>query len=197
MTQSFRDMNQLMARLTAMLIKVRKADILRKKDEYIRKVYSGYRGAVISSGLRPYLPQYFPLYKSHTQGNSIAESGALGVAPFLVNFKRFQWGFGFLPSWLAPGRSGPSPNPNRFSMTRCNVNSRTTLPLLRRSFLPLALRLHPGRPRLLLPTNLPRNLIRTRNPFGKSSFTLPAGSKRRPARCTRFPCPAAVLVSLN
>lgn len=93
MTQSFRDMNQPMARLIAMLIKVRKADILGKKNEYIRKVYSGYRGAVISTDVRPYLPQYFPLYKSHTQGNSVAESGASDVAPFIVKFKRFQWVF--------------------------------------------------------------------------------------------------------
>ena len=93
MTQSFRDMNQPMARLTAMLIKVRKADILGKKNSYVRKVFSGYRGAVISTDIRPYLPQYFPLYKSHTQGNSVAESSASDVAPFLIKFKRFQWAF--------------------------------------------------------------------------------------------------------
>lgn len=93
MTQSFRDMNQPMARLIAMLIKVRKADILGKKNSYVRKVFSGYRGAVISTDIRPYLPQYFPLYKSHTQGNSVAESSASDVAPFLVKFRRFQWVF--------------------------------------------------------------------------------------------------------
>jgi zona occludens toxin len=113
MTQSFRDMNQSMARLIAMLIKVRKADILGKKNEYIRKVYSGYRGAVISTNIRPYLPQYFPLYKSHTQGNSIAESGASDVAPFLVKFKRFQWAFTIISvlicAWAFWPESKPKP----------------------------------------------------------------------------------------
>lgn len=91
MTQSFRDMNQPIARLIAMLIKVRKADVLGKKNEYIRKVHAGYRGAVISDESRPYKPQFFPLYKSHTQGNSVAESAASDVAPFIVKFRRFTW----------------------------------------------------------------------------------------------------------
>lgn len=91
MTQSFRDINQPIARLLAMLIKVRKADILGNKAAYIRKVHAGYRGAVISTDERKYLPQYFPLYKSHTQGLSVAESSAQDVTPFLVKFNRFKW----------------------------------------------------------------------------------------------------------
>ena len=90
-TQSFRDMNQPIARLIATLIKVRKADILGKKNSYIRKVHAGYRGAVISTEERDYKPQYFALYKSHTQGNSVAESGATDVKSILVNFNRFKW----------------------------------------------------------------------------------------------------------
>lgn len=96
MTQNFRDMNQPISGLIAMLIKVRKADILGRKDSYIRKVYSGYRGAVISTDERKYLPQYFKLYKSHTQGNSVAESAASDVAPFIVKWRRFSWGFYFV-----------------------------------------------------------------------------------------------------
>ena len=91
MTQNFRDVNQPIARLLAMLIKVRKADILGKKGAYIRKVHAGYRGAVISTDERKYQPQYFPLYKSHTQGNSVAEAGASDVKPFIVKFNRFKW----------------------------------------------------------------------------------------------------------
>lgn len=91
MTQSFRDMNQPIARLVGMLIKVRKADVLGRKDAYIRKVHAGYRGAVISTEERPYKEQYFPLYKSHTQGNSVAEAAASDVAPFVVKFRRFTW----------------------------------------------------------------------------------------------------------
>lgn len=93
MTQSFRDINQPIARLMAMLIKCRKADILGKKNEYIRKVHAGYRGAVISTETRPYKAQYFPLYKSHTQGNSVAESAASDVAPLSVKLRRWTWGF--------------------------------------------------------------------------------------------------------
>lgn len=93
MTQSFRDMNQPVARLIAMLVKVRKADILGRKDCYIRKVHAGYRGAVISTEERKYLPQMFALYKSHTQGNSVSEAGASDVAPFIVKFNRFKWAF--------------------------------------------------------------------------------------------------------
>lgn len=95
-TQNFRHMCQDIADLMAMLIKVRKADILGKKDEYIRKVHGGYRGAEISSELRPYRAEYFNLYKSHTQGNSVAESSADDVKPFLVRFKRYTRGMWFL-----------------------------------------------------------------------------------------------------
>jgi len=76
-----------------MLIKVRKADILGRKDSYIRKVHAGYRGAVISTDERKYQPQYFPLYKSHTQGNSVTEAGAMDVVPMLVKFNRVKWVF--------------------------------------------------------------------------------------------------------
>ena len=91
MTQNFRDVNQPIARLLAMLIRVRKADILGRKGSYIRKVHAGYRGAVISTDERKYQPQFFSLYKSHTQGNSVAESSAADVVPFLVKFNRFKW----------------------------------------------------------------------------------------------------------
>ena len=89
-TQSFRDMNQPIARLIAMLVKCRKADILGKPGHYIRKVHAGYRGAVISTEERKYKPQYFKLYKSHSQGNSVAESAAGDVQPMIVKFRRFS-----------------------------------------------------------------------------------------------------------
>lgn len=93
MTQSFRDINQPTARLMAMLIRCRKADILGRKDSYIRKVHAGYRGAVISTSERKYESQYFGLYRSHTQGNSVAESIAQDVAPLSVKLRRFTRGF--------------------------------------------------------------------------------------------------------
>lgn len=91
MTQSFRDMEQSIARLLEMLVRVRKASFLGKSDHYIRKVHAGYRGAVISTEERPYKPQFFGLYKSHTQGNSVAESLASDVQPFLVKWRRWSW----------------------------------------------------------------------------------------------------------
>lgn len=89
-TQKFRHMDQSIAELMGMLIRVRKADILGRKDSYIRKVFAGYQGAVISTDERKYQDQYFGLYKSHTQGNSVAESIAADVTPMLVKFKRFS-----------------------------------------------------------------------------------------------------------
>lgn len=90
-TQNFRDVNQPIANLLAMLVKVRSADVLSgKKDSYIRKVHAGFRGAVISTEIRKYQVEFFALYKSHSQGNSVAESTASDVSPMLVKFKRFS-----------------------------------------------------------------------------------------------------------
>ena len=90
-TQNFRDENQPIANLIAMLVKVRSADILNgNRDSYIRKVHAGFRGAAISTEIRKYQPEYFALYKSHSQGNSVAESAASDVKPMLVKFKRFS-----------------------------------------------------------------------------------------------------------
>lgn len=90
-TQSFRDINQPIARLLAILIKCRKADILGKSDCYIRKVHAGYRGAVISTETRKYEKQFFGLYRSHTQGNSVTEAMASDVSPLLTKLRRFTW----------------------------------------------------------------------------------------------------------
>lgn len=91
-TQKFRQMCQDIAELMAMVIKVRKADVLGKADHYIRKVHAGYRGAVIQTDIRKYEPQFFALYRSHTQGNSVVEAGATDVAPLSVKLKRWTKG---------------------------------------------------------------------------------------------------------
>ncbi|BDR08716.1 zonular occludens toxin [Comamonas thiooxydans] len=90
MTQSFRDINQPIAQLIATLIKCRKADILGRKDSYIRKVHAGYRGAVIQTDEREYKSQYFGLYRSNTQSSGSAESGVTDVSPMIVKFNRFK-----------------------------------------------------------------------------------------------------------
>lgn len=91
MSQRFRKIHPDISELTAILVRCRKADILGRKDSYIRKVHSGYPGAVISTEERPYKQEYFPLYKSHTQGNSVAEASASDVKPFTVKWKRIQY----------------------------------------------------------------------------------------------------------
>ncbi|MFS2047854.1 zonular occludens toxin domain-containing protein [Variovorax sp. Varisp41] len=91
MTQVFRKMCPDIAELMGMVIKVRKADVLGRPDEYIRKVHAGYRGAVIQESIRKYEPQFFQLYVSHTQGNAVLESGAADVAPLSVKLKRWSW----------------------------------------------------------------------------------------------------------
>ncbi|WP_052263586.1 zonular occludens toxin domain-containing protein [Comamonas thiooxydans] len=90
MTQSFRDINQPIAQLIATLIKCRKADILGRKESYIRKVHAGYRGAVIQTDEREYKSQYFGLYRSNTQSSGSAESGVTDVNPMIVKFNRFK-----------------------------------------------------------------------------------------------------------
>lgn len=94
-TQNFRQMSQDIAELMAMVIKVRKADVLGRADEYIRKVHAGYRGAEIQQSIRKYEPHFFTLYRSHTQGSAVLESGATDIAPLSVKIKRWTravWG---------------------------------------------------------------------------------------------------------
>lgn len=88
-TQKFRQMCADIAELMAMVIKVRKADVLGRADSYIRKVHAGYRGAVIQESVRKYEPAYFKLYRSHTQGSSVLEAGARDVAPLSTKIRRW------------------------------------------------------------------------------------------------------------
>lgn len=87
MTQSFRDVHPSITALIATLIKVRKADVLGRKGEYIRKVHAGYRGGLVAENIRKYEKQYFGLYQSHTQGSTVAEADAQDVSPFIKKWK--------------------------------------------------------------------------------------------------------------
>ena len=91
MSQRFRKIHPDISELCAMLVRCRKADILGRSGSYIRKVHAGYPGAVISTEERKYKPEIFGLYKSHTQGNSVAEAGASDVKPLTVQFRRVTW----------------------------------------------------------------------------------------------------------
>ena len=137
-TQNFRDVNQPISNLIAMLVKVRSADVLTgKKDSYIRKVHAGYRGAAISSEIRKYQPQYFALYKSHSQGNSVAESTASDVSPMLVKFKRFSRVFYLVTAvycvwagyqWFQPKPAAPAKTPALAAMSN-GVTAAQTSPI--------------------------------------------------------------------
>ena len=113
MTQNFRDINQPIAGLVAMLIKVRSADILGKKGRYIRKVHAGYRGAVITTEEREYKPQYFPLYKSHTNGNSVSESSATDVKSEYRAFMLFSRAFYVVAALACIWAFWPSEKPQK------------------------------------------------------------------------------------
>lgn len=92
-TQSWRDVHGSLSILLASLIKLRKADILGKKGEYIRRVHGGYRGAELSRETRKYDPTIFPFYKSHTQGQTVQEAGLSDVSPKIVKIKRAAYAF--------------------------------------------------------------------------------------------------------
>lgn len=96
MTQSFRDIDSSIASLLAVLIRVRKADILGKPTSYIRKVHGGFRGGLISTEERKYKPELFKLYRSHTQSNSSAEGNLTDVKPLVVKWKLLTRAFAFI-----------------------------------------------------------------------------------------------------
>jgi zona occludens toxin len=138
-TQKFRQMCQDIAELMAMVIKVRKADVLGKSDHYIRKVHAGYRGAVIQEGLRKYEPQFFNLYRSHTQGNSVLESGATDVAPISVKLRRITravWGVAAVlvafSVWMFTGDSKPKDNAPGFKSGVVKADGKTDFEAIKR-----------------------------------------------------------------
>ncbi|VTY21828.1 Zonular occludens toxin (Zot) [Xylophilus ampelinus] len=87
LTQSFRDLAEEIAGLVHFLHRVRQADIVGKPG-YIKKVHAGYRGGLVSTQERQYDPQYFGLYKSHTQGNAVSGASASDVKSSLVAWRR-------------------------------------------------------------------------------------------------------------
>lgn len=89
MTQTFRDVVPSIAALIGMLIRVRKADII-GKEGYIRKVFGGYRGGLVSTEHRQYDPGLFQLYTSHTQGGAVAEFKATDVKSVMVGWRKKQ-----------------------------------------------------------------------------------------------------------
>jgi zona occludens toxin len=88
-TQSYGKINVPIKDLVKVCYKLRKATALGKEKSYIRRVFDGVRGSVIQETVREYQPQYFGLWRSHTQGIGIEEFAPDDVTPFYVRFKRF------------------------------------------------------------------------------------------------------------
>lgn len=90
MTQQMSSLEHEIAGLAQFHIRVHKAHFLGKPDEYIRKVLAGFKGGEVQLNQRKYMSQYFPLYKSHTQGATVIEAGARDLNTTFTKFKKFQ-----------------------------------------------------------------------------------------------------------
>lgn len=88
MTQRMGALEEDIAGLAEFHIRVRKAAFLGKDDCYIRRVFAGFRGGEVSNDERQYMPQYFPLYKSHTQGQTVIEARDKDVKPAHLKWQR-------------------------------------------------------------------------------------------------------------
>ncbi|SFE11119.1 zonular occludens toxin domain-containing protein [Paracidovorax konjaci] len=91
MTQRMKALEEDVAGLAEMHIRVRKATFLGASDKYVRKVFAGLRGGEVSSDIRPYKPEFFGFYKSHTQGAAVIEAAAQDVAPANVKWRRASY----------------------------------------------------------------------------------------------------------
>jgi len=117
MTQRMKALEEDVAGLAEMHIRVRKATFLGRPNEYVRKVFAGLRGGEVSSDIRPYKPEFFGFYKSHTQGAAVIEAAAQDVAPANVKWRRAALamfavsGLGFV--WLGWQIFGPAPEPKK------------------------------------------------------------------------------------
>ncbi len=90
-SQSAAKLNMDIRDLVHICYKVRKSLAFGKDKEYIRRVFDGIRGSEIESSERKYKPEFFGLYKSHTQGVAVEEFKPDDVQPFIVRFKRYTW----------------------------------------------------------------------------------------------------------
>lgn len=80
-TQSYGKISQSIRDLVQVVYRVRKNIELGTPKNYTRKVQLGLRGEVVNTSIREYKPEYFCLYRSHTQGGAAAEANASDVRP--------------------------------------------------------------------------------------------------------------------
>ncbi len=90
MTQRMNALEPDIAELAQHHIRVMKALFLGKKDEYVRKVFAGYRGGEVQVNIRQYKSQYFHLYQSHTQGSTVIEASPSDLSSEYVKLKKFN-----------------------------------------------------------------------------------------------------------
>lgn len=88
MTQRMKALEEEIAGLAEFHVRVRKAAFLGKPDHYIRRVFAGYFGGEVAVDERQYLSQYFPLYKSHTQGQTVIENRDSDEKPDHLKWQR-------------------------------------------------------------------------------------------------------------
>ena len=86
LTQSYGKCSQNIRDNTQIVYRVRKNIAFGSKNSYVKKVQDGFRGDVVNTSIRQYDPKYFPLYKSHTQGQSVEEYGAEDITPLWMRW---------------------------------------------------------------------------------------------------------------
>lgn len=90
MTQRMKALEEDIAGLAEFHFRVRKAAFLGRPNNYIRKVFAGYFGGEVTTEEREYLPQFFPLYKSHTQGQTVIENLESDVNPAHLKWQKWS-----------------------------------------------------------------------------------------------------------
>lgn len=80
-TQSYGKISAAVRDLVQVVYRVRKNIAFGSANTYTRKVQDGIRGEVMNESIRRYKPEYFKLYRSHTQGQAAQELNASDVKP--------------------------------------------------------------------------------------------------------------------
>lgn len=80
-TQSYGKISAAVRDLVQVVYRVRKNVALGSTGTYTRKVQDGIRGEVMNTSIRRYKPEFFKLYRSHTQGIAAEELNASDVKP--------------------------------------------------------------------------------------------------------------------
>lgn len=107
MTQRMQALEEDIAGLAEFHVRVRKAAFLGKPDHYVRRVFAGYRGGEVATDEREYQKQYFPLYQSHTQGQTVIENRDSDEVPDHLKWRKrglYCMAIGFAAvAWIVGG----------------------------------------------------------------------------------------------